>query len=56
MHMISTMDFFFISCVKSQSVNGRAVGAACQTRYPTPPHPPPPPSSLLLLEGSDSWN
>lgn len=35
MHMISTMDFFFISCVKSQSVNGGAVGAACQTRYPT---------------------
>lgn len=30
MHMISTMDFFFISCVKCQSVNEGAAGAACQ--------------------------
>lgn len=30
MHMISTMDFFFISRVKCQSVNRGAAGAACQ--------------------------
>lgn len=45
MHMISTMDFLFISCVKCQSVNRGAARAASQTR--TPPH---------ILEGSDNWN
>lgn len=45
MHMISTMDFFFISCVKCQSVNRGAAGAAWQITLPTPP-----------LEGSDNWN
>lgn len=30
MHMISTMDFFFISCVKCHSVTEGAVGAAWQ--------------------------
>lgn len=34
MHMISTMDFFFISCVKCQSVNRGAARAASQTRTP----------------------
>lgn len=30
MHVISTMDFFFISCIKCHSVNGGAAGASCQ--------------------------
>lgn len=38
MHMISTMDFFFISCVKCQSVNRGAAGAACQITPPGSPH------------------
>lgn len=37
MHMISAMDFFFISCIKCHSVNGGAAGASCQIT-PLPPH------------------
>lgn len=39
MHMISTLDFFFISCVKCHSVNGGAAGAACQITPTSPPLP-----------------
>lgn len=35
MHMISTMDFFFISCVKCQSVNGGAAESSSQITPPT---------------------
>lgn len=36
MHMISTMDFFFISCVKCQSVRKGAARAVWQTNPPSP--------------------